>query len=629
MARLPKHAHLTGAPVYLGRKAVMTVYGISKFDATRKAQTVQDRLDQAMKWGIPDSKVSLTRIHRVYTVVWGGHVIATADGLQARGNHSHEPQLGRLWVHNIQRAVHAQLFTLSEHSVLMAVGSTHSVAIQGGLSGTTTAKVAGTGFTATVDAKQLVLKATAPGTGVVTLTRNHYQIPLRVMVKQAAGVLPTQVSCVVTGNPANREVLTDALMYALRGAVKVAPGASIYMKGDPKMADSLAPDKDLVARVPLSLEGANLLTVAHTVKVQVHNRPVAIQDASLLMVSNRPETVQTNGVLFTGTFGPGHAARLIYDHQNGSTHPRQLSVTLTNRSDKPADIFMLTVPGQPDPNGSSATEKAVAHYLERAANPAGVVVTLPPRTGWQILQQQMPPNTHVAGVCHFQVLSNQEIEVSVQARESGVPLAVASRTIVEAPPDPDRSHPRGVFVSPDLSLGQIYTAGTPDAHLDLAADKKWLEQGGETDSGNLGALYHISLKLSNPGTAARTVALVYTPNSDNNVRACMLLDGKLKETAIIMPHGEEVLNTYNLAAGETRSVNVTFLPAPGMTAACAFVLRTYAPVVPVVAPVVVPSPDSSPSPGSTASPTGTPSPSGSPDTTATPVGPASPSGGTP
>ena len=161
----------------------------------------------------------------------------------------------------------------------------------------------------------------------------------------------------------------------------------------------------------------------------IKNRPtMMLSDAAPLMVSNRPENVDGNGVVFSGKFGPGRPARLLYSHTNGGQTPRQVCVTLTNRSDKPAEVFLVGVPGSAEINPTLAASATEALFLQRCAQASGVVLTIPPRTGWQVLQQTVPPQQHVVGLAHLESLSGEDVEITVQARQNGVPLTVASRT---------------------------------------------------------------------------------------------------------------------------------------------------------------------------------------------------------
>ena len=47
------------------------------------------------------------------------------------------------------------------------------------------------------------------------------------MVRELAGQLPDELTCVVTGDPAPRLVVNDALMYAIKGSVHLNKGQDL------------------------------------------------------------------------------------------------------------------------------------------------------------------------------------------------------------------------------------------------------------------------------------------------------------------------------------------------------------------------------------------------------------------
>lgn len=580
--RTASHRHysssrrLSGAPVYLGKSTVMTLYGTSSAQAKTKAKAVQDRLDQVVKWDIPASKLTVKKTSGVLSLTWGGHPIATVDGLQAEGNRSRLWSLSNVWVSNIQHALQKQSFAISEHSVLLGVGTSHTLKLNGGLSGATTAAVTGNAVTATVDGKgnEIALQAVSAGSGTVVVTRGHHHIPVKVTVKALAGQMPSDIECIVTGAATPKDVLNEALMYALKGNIKLSPGAAIYMKGDPRLPEALTSGKTAVVTVPLSLEGPEFMPVRKSVKVTLHNQNVPFEDAALLMVSSRPDNIDGNGVLFTGKFGPGRPARLFYTHRNGASKPRQLSVTLTNRSDKPAQVYMLAVPAAQDTSDATSSQVAVSRFLSRMTDNAGVVLTIPPRTGWEVMQQTLPGQSRITGICHFQCLNGEDIEVGVQARESGVPLAVASRTVLHDDVEADHSHPKGVFASPTIPLTLEYQAGKPDGVLELAKAPFLLDTtSGESDTNNYGALYKISTKLSNPDDKPHQLT-VSLAGGESSMRTAMLIDGKLKESGLLSPGMEELMSSVDLGPKESRTVEFTFMPRPGGSYPLKLIART-------------------------------------------------------
>lgn len=569
-------ARLHAAPVYAGKHVVMTVYGSSWAEAHRRATAIQARVDENLKAGTPAGSIGLRKSGRVLAVAWGGHTLSTIDALQTRGNHMKPWALGSFWVGNLQDAARRQTFTVSEKSVLLGVGDTHTVRMTGLMAGPTRA-TADNLVSVQVDDRthQVTLKAAHAGQGLVLLHRGRVEVPIKVKVEELAGTIPADLTCTVAGDPAPKAVENDALLYALKGNIHLASGATIYMKGEPPLPDTLTPGQSTSFAVPLAVEGTNLLPVHRTVHVTIVNKPVVAAEDALLMVSSRPQNLDGNGVVFTGTFGPGRPARLVYSHENRGSKARQICVTLTNRADKPAQVFLIGVPGTPAVNEGLASTSTASTFLQRYTQSAGVVLTIPPRTAWQVMQQSIPSQQRIVGMAHLECLSGEDLEVTVHARENGVPLTVAARTVLADPGSSD-NHPKGTFASPNVSLKAAYQVGDPTVTIPLGRDNPRVDTAsGESNVGNNGMLYRLSVKISNPASQPRRVTVSYGAG-ENPGRASFLVGEKLKETELV-PAGTDVpLETVDLGPHDIRTVELTTVAAPGYNLPARIVVRTEA-----------------------------------------------------
>ncbi|MDQ0285512.1 PKD repeat protein [Desulfofundulus luciae] len=223
--------------------------------------------------------------------------------------------------------------------------------------------------------------------------------------------------------------------------------------------------------------------------------PATTMSRDMLMVSNSPEVVTREGILYTDTLHG--TARLYYHHINGSTVKQHVYLLVTNQGLDTATVTIrkkaLAGPGDPMAAGRAATHR----YLAAGAEQARTIYLRPGET--RILneeQKPIPPGLCVHGI--FDIHTDREVLFSVVATENRDPITAYS-DLSTLPPD--GKHIRGTFPRANRFLSVHLDENKP-ARLIIAdggGDSFLYGRDGATNllgynKGNYGVSYEIAIE---------------------------------------------------------------------------------------------------------------------------------------
>jgi len=314
--------------------------------------------------------------------------------------------------------------------------------------------------------------------------------------------------------------------------------------------------------------------VARTLEVVLRNELVALNPPSLLMVSNRPEKIEQEGILWRSSFRRDQVTRLLYSHLNSSRSDVYLWVTLVNRGERPARVLVIQADGGPAPQELFVGHRCNTRFLEDLARRQGLVVVIPPGKAWEVGRYRMGSRDLVSGLCHLQMLEGDELEATVETSPRGVRLGQIANQL-EAPFNPFMIHPRGVFVDPNITLDEKFVVGA-DATAEVPFGRApWLidPHSGEPNTGNYGVLYEMRLELSNPTSQPCRLSLFFEP-INGVALGSFLVEGRLTETACIKPPGRALIGTVDLLPQQNRSLRIVTLPQAGSHYPARIVIRS-------------------------------------------------------
>ena len=100
--------------------------------------------------------------------------------------------------------------------------------------------------------------------------------------------------------------------------------------------------KSFCDRTEVQLAGEGDLSVNATVRIHLENVALPRVRPSQLLVSDYPERLTADGVLFTATLDTGSAQRFLYYHYNPPTEPaRRVLLKVTNTGAAPAQLHVI------------------------------------------------------------------------------------------------------------------------------------------------------------------------------------------------------------------------------------------------------------------------------------------------
>jgi hypothetical protein len=306
----------------------------------------------------------------------------------------------------------------------------------------------------------------------------------------------------------------------------------------------------------LSARGKGLITVQTPVKMQVTDTEQPFVRADQLLLSNWPERVTEDQVLFEGAL-PAAAARVMVHHRNMPEQPlRWLDVELEPGAAGATYSISPHLVG-PSTDEIFAGHLAATRFFDALTGerPQGYVVTVPPGGRHLVERSVFKPAQTVSGM--FWIVSQGTpgvIRVTARQPENtevaGLqPMESGARTA------------RGVYpgeVRKDLK----YTAGNAFLYEELG-DKPYVKSvdGLLESPGSFGVVFRYRIQLENPSPEDREVRLEVSARG-GPARATFFLDGTRMETGLLAAE-PRLLKRWTLPAGTSVDAFLETFPQAG------------------------------------------------------------------
>jgi hypothetical protein len=432
--------------------------------------------------------------------------------------------------------------------------------------GTITATVADpTVATVTVDQLQRTIAVTgvAVGNTVVTvadtrgLTRD---VPIRVAL--AAGSIANEISLRVTGDPASAAFVREAVTKAAQAAATLRPGAHAYVMSDaPLVHGDLATDDRMTVDVPLQLQGDQYISVSGTTRVHVENFALPLLAPSQLLVSDYPERLTADGVLFSATIDRTASQRFLYYHYNPGTEPgRRILVKATNPSAAPATVHLIASLAGPASNEMEVGHNATKTFLVRTRRNEGTVVTIPPTTTVNLIDQALPPNAIVTGLVQVREVSGDPLGLAIVAQPANAPLDQSvDTTALLAGGAP---HARGVYPVPAFFSDYTYFVDAPPLEIPIGQLPLPNLRQGEALSGDYGVQQSIRVVIVNTSRYGQAIALYANPRG-GAATGTFVIDNTLVQAHRLPAFSKYKIWQETIAPNTYRTLQVTTLPEGG------------------------------------------------------------------
>ncbi len=400
---------------------------------------------------------------------------------------------------------------------------------------------------ATVDqvARTLTVVARALGRTVVTVRDERGQTrEVAIRVAYLAGSVAGGAAVRITGNPATSLFVKEQALHAAIKSVAPRPRATIVATVDAiSLAKPLQVDNVVAVDVPLIVQGEDYLTVTGTTRVRVENFAVPPQRPGSLLVSDYPETLRQNGILFTADLTSAAAERFLYYHYNPPNQPdRRILLKIENGSAQPALLQFIS--GRAGSvNEMEAGHLSTQRFLVRLAQNEGTVQTIAGNSVYTLVDQPLPAGDTVSNLLQLHEIAGPPLHLTLLAQNAADPVEgpVPQSALLSG----DVPHARGIYKVPEFFFNRTYDADGDNLEINIGQIPVPNLLQGQALSGDYGVLQAVTIEMTNHSTSAREVALYANPRG-GRATGTFLIDGVLVQAHALPAFSHYKLRQYTL-----------------------------------------------------------------------------------
>jgi hypothetical protein len=545
---------LLAEPVVVGGETVMRLPAV-------KAQNAQMRIDQKLEEGADADEIVAKKTAGGYGVFWGDTLLVEVDKALAAENKSAPEGLAIMWAKRLFELVGPGILQVSPRNLVMPLGE--EVVLQlGGIAEGPVSLEGGDGVvTSSADGDSVVVKSNAVGQTYLLIRRGKGRVKVPIRVKDWAGYPPQEVTIQVTGDPAPGDMIAEASLRAVAGSTRLNPGAYIKFPEEMQTIPSVTQGDTLRYSQPIEIvAGEEYFSVKTKVEVQVESVALELEEANLLLVSNRPERVEDDGVLLEYTFSESEPTRLMYSHLNQTLADRNLWVNLYNETDAPVKVWMGSTYAGPNRNEVHTGHMAAVRFLRQVGSEAGFVVEIPPRERFVVAHHLMNRRDLLSGFVNLQIVGKGKLRAEVHSK-----LAPSSNNTIGAvrlggPFNPFKIHPHGVFAQPYFEEWVDMDQNSAPQEVPYGKSPWLIDfETGLPNTGNFGVLYRYHFVLQNTSRSPQDFELVFRPHSGPGA-GTFLVDGDILEAPFRKKGIETSLGRFRVEPQQERTIDLVTLP---------------------------------------------------------------------
>ncbi len=411
--------------------------------------------------------------------------------------------------------------------------------------------------------QRVTVSGKSPGTTVITIAdARGLQRDVAVRVAYYAGAIASRVSLSLTGDPASPDFVREQVARAVRDAARPRPGAQVVVSSDDVPMHRML-DQDDVAGfdVPVLIQGNDLFEVDGSTHVDVQNVAVPRISPDSLMVSDYPERLTEDGMLFTADLRSGAPSRFLYFHYNPPGQPeRRVVLRAENQSREPSIVQFISGRGGPSSNEMDVGHTATKRFLINVVQNQGRLLTLPGNSTTAIVEQDMPPGSIVCNLLQLRVLSGGNVHLTLFAQnaDQNTDAAIASAELLEG----THKHARGIYPIAEFHFARQWKVD--DEYLELPVGELPLPNHlqGQALAGDYGVLQSFVVTVANPNGSPRAIAIYENPRG-GRATGTYLIDGVLVQSHQVPPYSRYKIRQYVVPAHGFVRVTIVTMPEAG------------------------------------------------------------------
>ncbi len=455
--------------------------------------------------------------------------------------------------------------TADPPSAGVAVGGTTQVHAYG-VFGEATVTVADPNLlAASIDQGSRIITVNGKAIGTTTVTVKDGRgvtrdIPVR--IAYTAGDIADGTSVHITGNPASVGFVRDIAAAAAARVARPRAGVTVIAPPDDLVVNGSLPQDNVTnVDVPVILQGEGMISVTGRTHVRVYNdaAPPILPDS--LMVSDYPETLLENGVLFTADLQRDVPSRFLYFHYNPPGQvDRRIVLRAQNTSGAPSVVQFISGSAGPGTNEMEVGHIATQRFLSHVAQNEGALVSIPANSTVNLIEQSMPAHSVVSNILQLRVLNGSTVHLTLFAQNGNdsPDASLASEDLLIS----SVHHARGIYRVPRFSRETLWS--TTDPYLELPVGQLPLPNmlHGEALSGDYGVQQSFQVKIVNPTRSPQQIAIYENPRG-GRATGTFLIDGVLVQSHGVPAFSRYKVRQYTVPAKGYIRVSIDTMPEAG------------------------------------------------------------------
>ncbi len=573
MKRIPKIVILlclfliSQAPVWAGVVKINDVVILRLYDGAETV-AVQERLEREFeRKSSLDSLEAISRDGEVF-IVWDGLDIVEVTDRIAEANHSDKMDLANLWIKKIKKAYKngdddKSSLKLSSNRVEIPVDGSERVKV------TTNSKepvtFSGGGVVAAVKTlngtSDFMVEAISVGTAVIKVQQGSTKTEIVVKVKDWAGYYPESLDVEVFGRPASQEAIWNSAVAEMERHLVLNPGANPVFPDITKKLMVLNPSEQGTFQLPIKIFGGQKYYNAFGhVQVNVRCLDIEKKEPNILLVSNRPERVDEDGVLLEYTISEKEPARLMYSHMNDSRYHRAIWVDVVNQAQEPIKLMVSHSFAGPSTDEVRAGHMAAVRFLQQRSKKSGFLVKLDAGERLNLAKHYAGPQSLTSGFMEYQLLSPGSVSIEVATHSSQRQKSTDDMERIGGPFNPFKIHPHGVFAQPFFEEFIDLTKDFSEVELSYG-HSPWLIdfQTGQPNTGNFGAMYRFVIVGDGTKEVAGNYELWFDTTS-GPAATSVLVEDKVYDTKFVKKSIKQKVCDISFSLDEEKEVEIYVLP---------------------------------------------------------------------
>ena len=384
-----------------------------------------------------------------------------------------------------------------------------------------------------------------------------------IRVAQLAGSVGGSASLRLTGDPASNAYVKGEIIAAASSLTVPRPGADVFIDPDDiPLRNDLAQNQTLDLDLPVFLQGEDFFDVSGRVHVHVENVALPRIEPSSLLVSDYPEALTENGVLYTADLHAGQADRFLYYHFNPPKQPdRKIVLFAQNPSDHTVLVQMIEGGAGPNPNEMRVGHLSTQRFLVHEVQNEGYLIGIPPHTVMPLSERGLPAGDIISSIIQLRQINGDSLHLTLVALNASDPVQAP------APDSPllvgGKPHARGVYSIPEFFQDYTYRTNQDTLMVTIGQIPIPNLMRGEALAGDYGVRQTITVRMVNVSPHDAAHLALYASPRGGGATGTFLIDRSLVQAHSMNAYDYYKLREYTVPPASVIRTEIVTMPEAG------------------------------------------------------------------